>query len=376
MNTSMIVYRLFDVADEINLDLVQALWTSRNKIASRLRLDRISTKSRSSLLCGSARECNKESIGCMAYNSLYEWQEIEALELGSNEMELGGKTYLAEIKDRIFDLGVISLIIRIPFEDDVTYDEYLDMAIVSENMPEDEIHHYLDAVLETIRPACSNERVSDFDEDFVVYYFKENIPDWDLVPLLLKDRTPVSEQTRRETLENRFSYADDITYLAWDSAVVYDQSGSLDVPDLLEFANAQFLELRYYDNALNNAIDKTYDELEEANMTSKATRLESYRQIRGNLMELMADVSSLTSNINNALQVTEDIFYARIYTRYLSLLRASVWKDNIENKIHVIQRSYTLLNEEVSMYRFELLGLFAMGLLGLILLTNLYIAFK
>ena len=107
-------------------------------------------------------------------------------------------------------------------------------------------------------------------------------------------------------------------------------------------------------------------------MTSKATRLESYRQIRGNLMELMADVSSLTSNINNALQVTEDIFYARIYTRYLSLLRASVWKDNIENKIHVIQRSYTLLNEEVSMYRFELLGLFAMGLLGLILLTNLY----
>ena len=44
MNTSMIVYRLFDVADEIDLDLVQALWTSRNKIAS-TRLDRISTKS-------------------------------------------------------------------------------------------------------------------------------------------------------------------------------------------------------------------------------------------------------------------------------------------------------------------------------------------
>lgn len=93
-------------------------------------------------------------------------------------------------------------------------------------------------------------------------------------------------------MENSFSYADDVTYLAWDSAVVYDQSGSLDVPDLLEFANAQFLELRYYDNALNNAIDQTYDELEEANMTSKATRLESYRQIRGNLMELMADVSA------------------------------------------------------------------------------------
>ena len=208
MNTSMIIYRLFDVADEINLDLVQALWTSRNKIASRLRLDRISTKS-------------------------ITFKDPPVLvELGSHEMELGGKTYLAEIKARIFDLGVISLILRLQFEDDITYDEYLDMAIVSENMPEDEIRSYLDAVLETIRPACSNERVSDFDEDFVVYYFKEKHPEWDLVPLLLKDRTPVSQQTRRETLENSFTYAADVTYLAWDSAVVYDPSGSLDVPEL------------------------------------------------------------------------------------------------------------------------------------------------
>ena len=283
MNTSMIVYRLFDVADEIDLDLVQALWTSRNKIASRLRLDRISTKS-------------------------ITFKDPPVLvELGSHDMKLGNGTYLTEVKARIFDLGVISLILRIHFEDDVTFDEYMDMSIVSENMPEDEIRSYLDAVLETIRPACSNERVSDFDEDFVVYYFQDKVP----------------------------------------------PSGSLDVPDLLEFANAQFLELRYYDNALNNAIDRTYDELEAAEKGSAGSRQTSYRAIRGRLMELMADVSMLTSNINNALQVTEDIFYARIYTRYLALLRASVWKDNIENKLLVIQRSYNLLNEEVSMYRFE-----------------------
>ena len=241
MNTSMIVYRLFDVADEIDLDLVQALWTSRNKIASRLRLDRISTKS-------------------------ITFKDPPVLvELGSHDMKLGNGTYLTEVKARIFDLGVISLILRIHFEDDVTFDEYMDMSIVSENMPEDEIRSYLDAVLETIRPACSNERVSDFDEDFVVYYFQDKVPEnWDIVPLLLKDRTPVSPETRAETLANRFTYADDVCYLAWDSAVVYDPSGSLDVPDLLEFANAQFLELRYYDNALNEAIDRTYDELEAA----------------------------------------------------------------------------------------------------------------
>ena len=353
MNTSMIVYRLFDVADEIDLDLVQALWTSRNKIASRLRLDRISTKS-------------------------ITFKDPPVLvELGSHDMKLGNGTYLTEVKARIFDLGVISLILRIHFEDDVTFDEYMDMSIVSENMPEDEIRSYLDAVLETIRPACSNERVSDFDEDFVVYYFQDKVPEnWDIVPLLLKDRTPVSPETRAETLAIRFPYPDDVCYLAWDSAVVYDPSGSLDVPDLLEYANAQFLELRYYDNALNEAIDRTYDELEAAEKGSTGSRQTSYRKIRGRLMELMADVSTLTSNINNALQVTEDIFYARIYTRYLDLLRASVWKDNIENKMLVIQRSYNLLNEEVSMYRFEYIGMSAVTLLAIILLLIIYLVVR
>ncbi|MEG0971083.1 MAG: hypothetical protein RSE47_08260, partial [Acidaminococcaceae bacterium] len=284
MNSSIIVYRLFDVADEINLDLVQALWASRNKIASRLRLERISTKS-------------------------ITFKDPPVLvELGSHELPLAGKLYLAEIKARIFDLGVISIIIRLDLPEDISYEDYLELAVVSEHMPEDKIHEYLNAVLATIRPACSNERFSDFDEDFVVYYFQDQLPQWDLVPLLLKDKSPLNAQTRQEALFNKFSYGHDITYLTWDSAVVYDNSGSMDIPDLLEFANAQFLELRYYDNALNLGIDRTYDEIEEADSTGKQKRLQRYRQIRGNLMELMADVSSLTSNIDNALQVTEDIF--------------------------------------------------------------------
>ena len=107
MNTSMIVYRLFDVADEINLDLVQALWTSRNKIASRLRLDRISTKS-------------------ITFKN-----PPVLVELGNHDLEINGKTYFTEVKARIFDIGVISLILRIEFKENVTEAEYMDMAIAN-----------------------------------------------------------------------------------------------------------------------------------------------------------------------------------------------------------------------------------------------------
>ena len=36
-------------------------------------------------------------IGCMAYNSLYEWQEIEALELGNKKI---GHAYIPFFPDR------------------------------------------------------------------------------------------------------------------------------------------------------------------------------------------------------------------------------------------------------------------------------------
>jgi len=352
MNSSMFIYHLFDVADEINLDLVEALWASRNKIASRLRLEKVST------------------------DSITFKDPPVLVELGSHEMNFANATYLAEVKARIFDLGVISLIINIDVPDDITYEEYLDLTIAVDQMPDDNFKEYIDAVLETIEPACSKMRQSEFYEDFVVYYFQGKLPDWDFAPILMKDRTKLSPETRQDTLANRFSYGSDISYLTWDSALIYDNTGSMDLPDLLEFANAQFLELRYYDDALNKAIDQTYNEIDAANKSSRSNRLITYRQIRNNLMELMADMSSLTSNIDNALQVTEDIFNARVYSRYMHLLRTSVWRENINNKINVIQRSYNLLNEEVLMHRFVTIGYLCVGLLGVIVLLCLYIVFN
>jgi hypothetical protein len=149
----------------------------------------------------------------------------------------------------------------------------------------------------------------------------------------------------------------------------------MDLPDLLEFANAQFLELRYYDDALNKAIDHTYDELDAANRSNSSKRASTYRHIRNNLTEVMADMSVLTSNIDNALQVTEDIFNARVYSRYMQLLKTSVWRENIENKISVIQRCYNLLNEEVLMHRFVNIGYSCVTLLSLTLLLLIYATF-
>ena len=348
MRTNIIAYRLFDVADEINLDQVQALWHSRNKISYRLRLDRISTK------------------------SITFHDPPVLVELGYHEMNIGGTDYLVQVKARIQDLGVICILFNIPPEEDITYQEYLNLVLAVEELPDEDFRKFLDATVETIAPACTNKNISGYDEDFVVYYFQDPIPeDWDIVPFLLKDPTPVNEETREAALANRFSYADDVAWLAWDSAVVYDPSGSMDIPDLLEFANAQYLELRYYDNFLNHAIDKTYNIIDDkANLKN----IDVLRSIRDELLETMADVSSLTSNISNALLVTEDIFYAKVYARYMKLLKASVWQENIELKMQVLQRCYNMLNETVTTHHLEEMRKYNISLLAIIALILLGIA--
>lgn len=349
MNGSIIVYRLFDIADEIDLDHVQALWAARNKIASRLRLERVSPKA-------------------IAFKD-----PPVSVELGAHEMLFGGQHHLAEIRARIFDIGVISLIIRFNLPEETTYNEFLDLAIASENMPEDKIREFVDSVIDTISQALVKPREPNFEEDFVVYYLNEFEKDWDIVPLLLKDKSPISKDTREETLRNRLSYADDIAYFTWDSALVYDPSGSMDIPDLLEFANAQFLELRYYDELLEKEIYTMYDELEEANSASGKQRINNYRRIRGRLMELMADVAELTGRINNALRVTEDVFYARVYSLYIRLLRAESWRQSIEEKTAVIQRVYTMLNDEAVTRRSELMEVTIAVLLAITVFLNIYI---
>jgi len=260
-------------------------------------------------------------------------------------MEFAGDQYTAVIKARIFDIGVVSLIFHLEVPEDISYEKYQNLTIAVDSLPENVVREYIDAITDTIRPACTKMRISDFDEDFVVYYFKDKLPDWDLAALIMKDKTPLSEETRKDALVNRFSYSkDDVIYLTWDTAIMLDRTGSTDLPDLLEFANAQFLELRYYDDALRKAIDSTYDEIDKATEPGSRGKAKTFRKVRNELMEVMADMSVLTSNVDNALQVTEDVFNARVYARYMYLLRADVWRENINTKLKVLQRCYELLN--------------------------------
>jgi hypothetical protein len=87
----------------------------------------------------------------------------------------------------------------------------------------------------------------------------------DLVKLILgeDDDLPLSAAQRADVLAHRFSYTEhDLAIIDWNSAFIYEPSDSRDILDVLEIANAQLLEFRYYDDQLDWHIQRVYDELQ------------------------------------------------------------------------------------------------------------------
>ncbi len=94
--------------------------------------------------------------------------------------------------------------------------------------------------------------------------------------LLSGESRPLSEGAKKDLLRYRGSYfEDDLVVLTWDRAFVCEPRGDSDVVEVLEMANAQLLEFRYYDELLDDELPRMYDLVEE---TQRATSILSARK--------------------------------------------------------------------------------------------------
>src|SRR5205085_648447 len=89
------------------------------------------------------------------------------------------------------------------------------------------------------------------------------LSDGDIARLLMGEVRPLSTQARTELLSRRFSYFDDdLAIVTWSAALVVESvPEDTDVQYVLEFANAQLLELRFYDSLLDKELPRTYQEI-------------------------------------------------------------------------------------------------------------------
>jgi hypothetical protein len=180
-----------------------------------------------------------------------------------------------------------------------------------------------------------------------------------VVPLLLNEQRPLSADARRELLPHRFSYyADDLALLTWNNALVVEPAlHDTDVQFILEFANAQLLELRYYDAMLDAELPRMYDRIANTRSQRVAFLGRGYAPMLGQLQTFVADSTELVERVENSLKVTDDVYLARVYSAALEIFRGPAWRAGIDRKLRIIRETYAMLQGEAQAGRAEALEL-------------------
>lgn len=299
--------------------------------------------------------------------------------LGTERLAISGRDIDAEISARIFDFGVISLRLVLPVPPGITWDDYTAFGTCIDSGRElvPIVDRHLRALVERIAPAIERPAVAPVTEDYVIFRITrlvdaddaelpaDAIRDTDVVPLLLKEPRPLSPAARHVLLPHRFSYfADDLAIVTWERALIIEpHAEDVDVQYVLEFANAQLLELRVYDAVLDAELPAMYDRIARASRGVALLR-PRYSRLLADLQQLVADTTELVERVDNSLKVTDDVYFARIYTAAVESSRGRVWRAGIERKLSIIRESYSMLNAASQAARAEALELAVIALVS------------
>jgi len=167
----------------------------------------------------------------------------------------------------------------------------------------------------------------------------------------------LSNRMKEDLLQYRYSYfEDDLVILNWDNALLIEPSGSMEIADILEFANAQLLELRYYDDVVDKELSSIHRGISEKGALS-IWKIKKYERLAAEVMKTIAELMGITEKIDSALKVTEDVYYAKIYLAALRLFRVKDWEGSIKKKLDIASNTYDMLYREIATKRTELLEL-------------------
>lgn len=323
---SIYIYRIYDTGREFDLDRLERELPDEH-MPSRARFYRVRTK----------------SIQMEAPPLL--------VKLGTFPLHEKPDSVWFSAQAKIFDIGAISICLRYEPQPDTTVDlETVGLGFAGQIGFDGIFARVVQYLEKVLQPGIEIGDIEpDFYEDYTIYHIthSEELPD--PVPLLMGERVDFSEQMRAQVLSNRLSYSQaDYAIVTWDTALICDAEDAGDLLDLIEFANVQLLELRYYDNLLNRQMEKMYDDIEVAATKSSYRKTRDYREIIGTRMQLIADITEVRERIENLIKITEDIYYARVYQTTLKVLRSDQWTESLNRKLQVIQQNYALLSNEVN----------------------------
>jgi len=159
------------------------------------------------------------------------------------------------------------------------------------------------------------------------------------------DVKPLASSEEREVLGSSMSYyPTDLLVIGWQAAFLYDTAeGAAPTLQLLEYANAQLLEYRRYDEVLTRVLKRAYDSLENGGTFFGRWR---YAREATRLNALRLDVRELTERTDNAIKFLSDMFYARAYQLAESKIGVNDYRRLVDEKLRTAGELYDFMVNE------------------------------
>ena len=343
---AIIALRLFDIAYSIDLKKAELLWGQRiGGATSRSRLNSAHPKA-------------------LAFDVPPLLVSLDPIELA-----LGGSVLKAGVTARLYDFGVVAIALRVA-TNPLSWADYTSFCNeVDRSVGPNAETLVWDGLVEKIRfnitSAMTRPVASALQEDHLIAVVQQwnepvhgaDLPErLNLIPILSGEHRPLSEKTGRDLLKQRFSYyEDDLVVVTWDRAFVYEPRNDSDVTDIIEAANAQLLEFRYYDELLDEELPRMYELVKQARGATNLLAPRRFAELARKLYTLVAEVTELTEKADNVLQVTEDVYLARIYLAALEIFRVPTVSAAVDRKLSIVRDTYAALYAEASDSRGELL---------------------
>ena len=332
----MIVYRIFDLAEEIDLRAVESALQSRQ------------TTSRLSLARSTGR-------------NLVVRNAPVTLSLGPSKIRIGKAQMDTDVYARIWDYGVVSIQFHVPLQSGTTWDDLVLLAAAAED--DNDFDQASRTRASELLPALAAAFKQPHDphgmEDYIVYFIEEidgigsiaalaEVVD---VPALIlgEPSTTLSARVRKSILESTFQYStSDLAIIDWNSALVVEPGGSRDVPDMLEFAATHLTEFRYFDELLDIRLEQLYDSVERRRVSLFRGKYEELSREAG---ALYIEFSDFVERVDNSLKFVGDFYLATIFRAAVARFNMREWEESVTRKMSTLARVSELLKSQVDVQR-------------------------
>jgi hypothetical protein len=275
-----------------------------------------------------------------------------------------------EARVRYFDYGVIAVALELPFV--TPWANLLERSSRWISTPD--IERLAGALArehgERARPAFTQPNPEWLSEDYYIIHLRSAPVDAEtlqarcgaeIAQLIRGETRPLAASEREEALKATLSYyPEDLMVVGWVAALIYDTPEGADPTiQLLEYANAQLVEFRYYDELLTRVLAGVYKSLGRRGPLRRWRMAREARRL--NLIRL--DITELTERIDNSIKFFGDMFYARAYRMAAARIGVTDYRNLVDEKLRTAGDLYEFMVDEFHQTRAFLLEAMVVAIL-------------